>query len=429
MEQQSIVNRAVCVSSAVAACDRRAGATRGRVKLGTRPVVDWRSVRRLGPYGRHMLYRWQLERGWLFLNHGSMGATPRTVLGAQHQWRKRMERQPDRFMTKELPAALRAAAGELAEFMGTAGDNLVFVENTSAAINAVLRSRRWEKGDEMLVTNHGYRGVRQAAEFVARQSGAILAEARVPFPLASADEVVAAVEAELRPGTRLAILDHVASPTALVFPVERLVQSCHARGVAVLIDGAHAPGMLPLDLDRLGADYYAGNCYKWLFAPKGCGFLWARPERQAELHAPVISWSAPDGYPARFDWAGARDPSPWLAVPAAIAFWRRLGGEALQRHNCGLVREAAQLLLGAWGMEPPAPSGMLGAMATLPLPGRWSGTRPEAETLHDELAAQGIEAQITAFADRLWVRLSAQAYNVLDDYEVLRAALDRRTQA
>jgi isopenicillin-N epimerase len=364
-----------------------------------------------------------LEDGVAFLNHGSYGATPRAVLVAQDEWRTRMERQPVRFMGRELPAALRRAAGDLAGILGARSDDLVFVENATAGVNAVVRSVALGPGDDVLTTDHAYPAVRNALSFRCRDAGATLVEAQVPFPLSHDDQVVAAVEAALGSKTRLAVFDHVTSQTAVIFPVARLIERCRARNVPVLIDGAHAPGMIALDVAALGADWYVGNAHKWLFSAKGCGFLWARPEHQGNLHPLVISHGLDDGFIAEFDWVGTRDASAWLAVSDAIAFHRRMGGQAVMTHNRELAGRAADMLVAAWSTEIGAPPSMRGAMATVRIPGD-GGNFDDAMSLHDRLHDDyGIEVPISSWDGALWVRISAQIYNTVADYQRLADAV------
>jgi isopenicillin-N epimerase len=328
---------------------------------------------------------WLLDPAVAFLNHGSFGATPRAVLAEQERWRARMERHPTNFMDRELPPALRAAAARLAGFVGARAEDLVFVENATAGCNAVLRSLAFAPGDEILVTDHGYGAVRKAAEYVAARAGARVAEAAVPFPLQDAAQVVAAVSPLLTARTRLAIFDHITSPTAVIFPVRELTALCRAAGVPVLIDGAHAPGMLSLDVPSLGADWYTGNCDKWLMAPKGSAFLWVAPDRQADTHPLVISHGFRQGFTAEFDWVGTRDPSAWLAVPAAIDFHERLGGARLRERNAALVREQATLLAQTWRTERGAPDALTGSMAAVRLPLRDEATTERAWGLRRKL--------------------------------------------
>jgi isopenicillin-N epimerase len=369
-----------------------------------------------------------LEEGIAFLNHGSYGATPRAVMAAQDEWRLRMERQPVRFMARELPAALRRAARDLAGFLGAegddlAGDDLVFVENATAGVNAVARSVALGPGDEVLITDHVYGAVRKALTFLCRDVGATLVEARVPFPLSDDAQVVAAVEAHLTPRTRLAVFDHVTSQTAVIFPVTQLVELCRTRVVPVLIDGAHAPGMVAFQVSDLGADWYVGNAHKWLFSAKGCGFLWAKPEHQASLHPLVISHGLDEGFIAEFDWVGTRDASAWLAVSDAIAFHRRMGHEAVMAHNRNLAAEAAEMLADTWGTEIGAPPAMRGSMAAIRLPGD-GGDLDGAERLHDRLHDDyGVEVPISLWDGALWVRISAQIYNNMADYQRLADAI------
>jgi isopenicillin-N epimerase len=369
-----------------------------------------------------------LERGVAHLNHGSYGATPRVVLAAAEAWRQRMEAQPGRFMQRELPALLRKAATRLAVFLGAAGEDLVFVENATAGVNAVLRSLDFRPGDELLTTSHVYGAVRKAMHHVVSRAGAAVVEVRVPFPLSGEDEIVAAVTQRLSPKTRLLVIDHITSPTALVLPVARLAAAAKARGIMVLVDGAHAPGSLALDIPALGVDAYIGNCHKWLFAPKSCAFLWAAPAMQASLHPLVISHRYGDGFLAEFDWTGTRDPGTWLAVETALDFVDTIGADLLRQRNNALRHEAAALLCERWGVEPPAPPGLLVAMATLPLPhGAFAALPPtldSAKTIRAHLwEKHRIEVPAVAFADRLWIRISAQIYNDIADYRCLADAL------
>lgn len=377
-------------------------------------------------FGRAIRDEWLLEEGVRFLNHGSYGAAPKAVLDAQARWRERMERQPVRFMVDELPGHLRAAAGELAAFLGGSGDDLVFVDNATTAANAVLRSLDFAPGDEILATSHAYNAVRNAMKYVATRASAVFKEVDLPFPASGEDgEVIEAVAAQITPRTRLAVIDHVTSETALVLPVAGLIELFRSHDVPVLVDGAHAPGMIEVALDRLGADWYLGNGHKWLCAPKGCAFLWARPDRQAEIHPTVISHGLGRGFVAEFDWQGTRDFSPWLAVTEALAFRRRLG-DGVGAYCNGLLGDAARHLAAAWNTEIGTPEAMRGFMAALSLP---AGPEPTAETatalrkrLRDD---HRIETQIFPFAGVLWLRLSAFVYNEIDDYRPLAELLAR----
>jgi isopenicillin-N epimerase len=311
-----------------------------------------------------------------FLNHGSYGAAPRPVLEAQLAWRERMEREPVAFFTRDLEPALDAARNELARFIGADANDLVFVHNASAGVMTVLRSIELEPGDELIVTDHAYNAARNALDYIAARAGARVVEVAIPFPgteaVAAADAIVAAVTER----TRLALVDHVTSPTALVVPIDRIVAELGERGVDVLIDGAHAPGMLAVDLRAIGAAYYTGNCHKWLSAPKGSAFLHVRRDRQATVRPLTISHGANSRRLDRkrlrleFDWTGTDDPSAYLAVTDAIRFGDRLlpgGWPALQARNRALTLHARDRLCAVLGEPRPAPDAMLGSMAAVPL--------------------------------------------------------------
>lgn len=374
-------------------------------------------------YGAAARAEWPLDPAVAYLNHGGYGVTPKAVLAAQAELRRRIEANPMHFMTRELPAAWRAAAAALATHLGARGEDVVFVANATEGCNAVLRSLDFRPGEEILVTNLAYGAIAKAARYVARRSGATLVEAQIPLPLPDTAAAIAAVAARLGPRTRLAVFDHIASSSALVLPVAELARLAHAAGARVLIDGAHAPGQVPLDLLATGADWYVGNCHKWLMAPRGCGFLWAPAALQAALHPLAISHGYGAGFLAEFDWTGTRDPTPFLCVPAGIACHASCGGSALMARNRLLALDGARLLAARWSTALGGPPDAFAAMVTVRLP--LAETTPEAGlALQHRLAdAHRIEAAIVAQAGSLWVRVAAQAYNELADYERLAAVL------
>lgn len=386
-------------------------------------------------FGREMLRHWPLDPAITYLNHGTVGATPTKVLAVQQALREEMERQPARFLLRELSALsgasdrpvprLREAAGAVARFVGAKGQDLVFVDNATTGVNAVLQSLDLRPGDEILITNLAYGAVANAARFVAERAGARLVTVALPFPLSDKAPLVSAVAEALTPRTRLAILDHITSETALVLPLAEMAAPCRAAGVPVLADGAHAPGAIPLDIPSLGVDYYTGNLHKWALAPKGCGFLWVAPERQPDLHPPVISWGLGQGFTQAFDWVGTKDPTPYLSAPAALDLLCEWGWEAMRAYNHRLAWDAALMLTSRWGFEPPAPEAMVGCMVTLPLPVPLGKTREEAARLqYTLLYAHRLEAPILCRDERLWVRISAQVYNELEDVERLVRAVE-----
>ena len=375
-------------------------------------------------FGPGMRERFLLEPDMAFLNHGSYGASPKEVLAAQSDLRQRLESQPVRFMSRELPRRLADAAAVLARFLGAEPADLVFVENATAGCNAVLRSLSLKPGDEVLITDHIYPAVRNILRHVCAESGTLLVEAALPFPVRGPGEVLAAVVAKLSSRTRLVVLDLITSPTATILPVSDIVRAAKAAGAQVLVDAAHAPGHIDFDVTALGADWVTGNAHKWLFAPKGAAFLWADPQAQADLHPTVISHGYGKGFQAEFAWTGTRDPSAWLAVPAAIDFYRRIGDRAIRTHNRDLARRAAALLVERFATLAASPPAMRGAMATVALPTSLPGDIDTAKALNVRLwERHRIEAPIFAFAGRLWVRISAQVYNEMSEYEQLAGAL------
>ena len=373
-------------------------------------------------FGHAMRAQWALDPAITYLNHGTVGATPRRVLASQLAIRDEMELQPSRFLLRDIiglsgaqrPAMgrMRKAADPVAAFLGARTDDLVFVDNATAGVNAVLRSLEFRAGDEILVTDHGYGAVTYTAQYVARRAGATVRVVELPFPVRSPEQVADAVSAAIGPATKLLVMDHVASGSSLVMPLPEIARRCHARGVAVLADGAHAPGALDLDIASLGVDWYTGNLHKWAWAPRSCGILWAAPGRQAELHPPVISWGLDQGFTAEFDWVGTRDPSAWLASPEAIAMLRDLGAAKVRDYNHALALDAAALLVAELGAEPMGPESMIGTMVTLRLPERFGRVDADANCLRDLLLFEdSIEVQLHAWRDRIWVRISAQVYN------------------
>ena len=359
---------------------------------------------------------WCLDPSIAYLNHGSYGACPRAVLERQRSLQLEMEREPVDFLSRELPGRLQSARSALARFVGAETADLVFVPNATTAVNAVLRSLEFAPGDEVLATSHTYAACRNALDDVASRTGARVVTAPLPFPVRSDDELIAAVMACVSPRTRLALLDHVTSPTALVLPIARLVRELRALDIETLVDGAHAPGMVPLALGELGAAYYTGNAHKWLCAPKGAAFLHVRSDRQRELHPTVISHGYGAGLQAEFDWIGTFDPSAWLCVPAAIDYLGTLlpgGWPKLMAINRGLALEARADLCESLGIDPPCPESMIGSMASVVLPRAASGaaaSRLEGDALTGWFRDRGVETWLSRRPFNL-LRVSAQLYN------------------
>ena len=388
---------------------------------------------------RHL---WSLDPAVTFLNHGSFGACPVEILRLQRDLRARLERNPVRFMQREAPAMRRESGAKLAGMLGVNPDDLIFVANATTGVNTVLRSLRFQADDELLTTDHSYGSCRNLMARAAKRDGARFVMAEIPFPVVSPDQITDAILRKVTRRTRLVMISHITSPTALIFPVREIVAALTQRGIDTLVDGAHAPGMLPLDLPRIGAAYYTGNCHKWMCAPKGAGFLHVRRDKQEE----IIPADVRDGdvkgagknglspFQQAFGQPGTIDPTPWLCVGPCIDWAHSLfpgGLKEWRRRNHELVVAARRHLCAAWHTAAPCPDYMLGAMATVPLPsydadalpmppGRWSN--PLQGLLYER---HGIEVPPVGYQgiSNGAVRISAQAYNTLDDYKKLATAV------
>jgi isopenicillin-N epimerase len=371
-----------------------------------------------GNYGRARLADFLLDPAILHLNHGSYGAATRRALTAQDAVRRRMEGATSSFFRYDyMPAMDRARVAAAAAFGGDPAD-WALVENATQGCNAVIAATPLAAGDEVLVLQPVYGAVRKAALYHAGLRGARLVEVPVPVPIEDGAQIVAAVEVALTGRTRLAIFDHVTSPTATILPVADLTALCRRAGVPVLIDGAHAPGMLALDVPVIGADWYVGNAHKWLCAPKGCAVIWAARDRQAGLHPVTISHGLGAGFGAEFGWTGTRDASAQIVLPEVMAVFAAMGGARLMARNRALAAEAGVVVARALGGALICPPGMNGAMVTIALPVVADAADPD-RMVADFGRRHPAETAFVAVGGRIGVRLSAHIYNELDDYEQL----------
>ena len=389
---------------------------------------------------------WTLEPGISFLNHGSFGACPGPVLEAQRAWRDRMEAEPVRFLDRELEGHLDEARRAVAVFLHADADGLAFVPNATTGVSTVLGSLRFAPGDELLACDHEYNATLNALRAAAARDGARVVVARIPFPVSDPSQVVEAYLDAVTPRTRLALVSHVTSPTALVMPVTALVRELDRRGVDTLVDGAHAPGMVPVDLDEIGAAYWTGNAHKWLCAPKGAAVLHVRADIRDRLRPLVVSHGGNDPRIDRsrfrllFDWTGTADPSACLSIPAAIRFVGGVhpdGWKGLMAANAAMAREGRNRICAALEVPRPAPDAMLGAMASIPLPHLAPGAAA-AERLQAALYAEDrIEVPVLTFPvagaleggtgpASVLIRISAQRYNHPDEYAWLAERLAAR---
>ena len=382
---------------------------------------------------------WTLDPDIAFLNHGSFGAAPRAVLEAQQELRDRLEREPIRFFLRDFQELWDTALRRGADFVGADPTGFAFVNNASTGVNTVLRSLNFEPGDELVVTDHEYNACRNALDFVAQRSGATIRVATLPYPIEDPSQAIDAIAEQLTDETRLVLVDHVTSKTALVMPVAEIVRVCHARGIEVLIDGAHAPGMIDLDVAAIGADYYTGNFHKWVCTPKAAAFLSVSEEKIPQIRPLVISHGAnsaakdeADRFYNEFWWQGTADPTPVFTIPVGIDHMASLvdgGWPEIRRRNRSLALEARALLNEHLGETPLAPDVMIGSIATVripdgdgPAPTSALDIDPDQTTLYFE---HGVEVPLTPWPK--WphrvLRVSAQLYNSIEDYERLVDAM------
>ncbi|MGB8360694.1 MAG: aminotransferase class V-fold PLP-dependent enzyme [Acidimicrobiia bacterium] len=382
---------------------------------------------------------WSLSAGVHHLNHGSFGAVPLEVQQAQSMWRARWEENPTKFVMSEMGPAVQVARDSLAEFLGAESEALAPVRNASQGVAAVVRSIEplLGAGDEIVTTSQDYNAVRQTLEYAATRTGAKVRVVDVPFPLESPNVVTNAVLGSVGERCRLVVLDHITSPTGLIYPVERIVAELEPE-VPVLVDGAHGPGQVPLRLDALGASWYTGNLHKWFCAPKGSAFLHTRTDRREMTVPTVIShgWNTPPGdrsrYLGLFDWTGTDDVTGWLVIPDVI---RIVGGidpggwPALMKRNHEMVMGARDDICAALGIVAPAPDEMIGSMCAIPLPDH-EGDDPGGidSPLGRHLLEEGFETVVSIWPrwPHQLLRISAHAYNTPDEYRELAMRLSEQ---
>ncbi|QQG35255.1 MAG: aminotransferase class V-fold PLP-dependent enzyme [Micavibrio aeruginosavorus] len=375
---------------------------------------------------------WDFSRPLNF-NHGSMGFTPRVVLARQEEISRRINAGREEFVREGGFSQLDDARKALAAFVGADENNLVLTANVTESINSVLKSLTFAPGDEVLVTNHIYVNYPALIDECARRQGFQVVKAEIPYRLKAEDDVIAPIMAGVTAATRLAIVDHISSPTAMIFPVARLVKALGEKGVDCFIDGAHAPGQVDIDLEILGAAYYGGNNHKWLCAPLSSGFLYVRPDRQAEIMPAVGSGyaTAAHDFITRFSWQGVIDFVPRLMIPDTLRAMHDMhpaGWDGIYRRNHALAAAARRLLCERLGLAAPVPENMIGSMFTLPLgPIQFPPEEMEKSPLHrgyDALVkSHGFGAIFSQFGDDYIVRVTAHLYNKLSDYEALADAL------
>jgi isopenicillin-N epimerase len=372
-----------------------------------------------------------LDESLVFLNHGSFGACPREVFDVYHAWQLEMERNPVEFLGRRSAALLLESRHALAVFLGVEARDLVYIQNATTGVNIVAASLDLGPGDEIVTTDQEYGACDNAWEFQASLRGATVVRATIPLPFL-ADDFVERIWAKVTPATRLISVSHITSTTAVIFPVAKLCERARAAGILILVDGAHAPGQIALDVAAIEADYYVGNCHKWMCAPKGAGFLYARPEHQARLNAPVISWGYSNAvapaelraligdtpFEKHMQWQGTRDIAAFLTVPAAIRFLDERNWEQVQTHCHGLALGLHDRMLSRTGFDPVFGPDDFAQMVALAVPATNPGELQR--RLFEEFR---IEVPVTAHAGQLFVRVSVQGYNTSEDIAALEDAL------
>ena len=381
--------------------------------------------------------QWSLDSTCTFLNHGSFGAAPIFVQNEQRRWQDLLEHEPVRFFERIAPDAMLASRKALATMLYCNSDDLALVDNATSGVNTILRSLEFKTGDEILVPDHAYQACRNTIDYVANRWGAKVVTCKIPFPIKNSQIAIDAIMSKVTDKTVLAMIDTVTSPTGLLMPFEEIVSLLEKKGINVMLDAAHGIGMIPLNLDKLGASFTTSNCHKWLCAPKGSAFLHVRKDLQEKIHPLTIShgMTFPIGETTRFrhefDWTGTRDFSAHCSLPAVIKGMADLvegGWPSIMKHNHDLAIKGRNILCERLGIETPCPDEMIGCIATLPLPGESSGGIPlhEPDPLHELLQDKyGIQIPVWSWASPKgrYIRISAQLYNHVDDYYNLAEAL------
>ena len=380
---------------------------------------------------------WSFDSSRLFLNHGSFGACPDFVIEEQRKWQNLMEKEPVRFFEELMPDLLLKSREALGTFLSCSPNDLAFVSNATSGVNTILRSLHFEQGDEILVPNHAYQACRNSIDFVAQRSGATVVVVPIPFPIDSPQTVIDVMKSARTERTKLVMIDTVTSPTGLRMPFEELTSFFEDQGVEVLLDAAHGIGMIPLDLGTLGASYVTSNCHKWLCAPKGTAFLYVREDKQNKIQPLTISHghTFPLGNTTRFrhefDWTGTQDISGWCALPAVIEEMAKLvdgGWEAIMQHNHDLALQGRDILCERLGIEQPCPDEMIACISTIRLPGEIPSKEKmhEPDPLHRILSEKyNIQVPVWSWPSPAgrYLRISAQLYNSIEQYEQLADAL------
>jgi isopenicillin-N epimerase len=377
---------------------------------------------------------WLLDKDAFYLNHGAFGACPVPILEKQQEYRNMLESHPIRFMLREMDDLIYHSKTKLAVFTGVKQRDIAFVTNATQGVNTVLKSLTFKKGDEILITNHIYPACRNTVNYIAKKTGAVVVEAMIDFPVMSEDYILEQLLYHVTPKTKIALIDHITSPTGIIMPVAEIVAELDKKGIDTIVDGAHALGNIPLKIEEFGAAYYTGNCHKWLCAPKGAAFLYARSDKKRQIDPLTISLCAGDdkSFEQKFYWTGTHDPTPFICIADAIEFMGTLypgGWDELMTHNHQLAVDVRKMICDRLGIPLPSPDYMLASMAAFPVK---DTDNPVAACFNavDELQEKlyknhNIEVPVNYWPSppKRMIRISCQAYNSMKQYEVMMDAL------
>lgn len=380
---------------------------------------------------------WNLDSNIIFLNHGSFGATPVKILEKQSEYREMMEKEPVDFFVNKMPELLNGSKRQLSEFVGADSNDLVFVQNTTTGVNQILNSFPFEKGDEWITTSHAYGACKNAIRHYAGNNKINLKIADIPFPVSDDDQILDSIRKEITKATKLALIDHITSATGMIFPIRKIIDMLHESGVKVLVDGAHAPGMLQLNIKELDADFYVGNCHKWICAPKGSAFMYSKKEFREWVKPLVISHFndtdliGESNWSNQFMWDGTHDFSQYICVGETIEFMGTLhpnGWKGILERNHKLAWDGANLIAEKLKIELPLEENYIGSMVNIPMPEgeegfpKFNETPPLKRILFEKYK---IEVPVFFFpeAPTQWLRISAQLYNNMEQYNYLGECL------
>ncbi len=368
---------------------------------------------------------WLLDPSIAYLNHGSFGARTDEIYKRQLQFKQNFEADPITFLDRDRHEMLQNARHVVSEFVGADPKGLGFVENATTAIGCAIRSVPLTRGDEILTTNHVYNGVRQLLKHHATQQECSFREIDVQLPIQSQADILTAIQSECSKKTRCLVIDHIASASSLIFPVKEIIKFCRQMGIFVLVDGAHAPGMVPLDISSLKPDWYVANLHKWVCAPLGAAFIWTDEQHRSTTHPMTVSHWLHQGYTNEFDWQGTRDISPWLTAPYAVRAGSEIGWDSIYTHNHAMATWMHKTLVEAFNVDPllPLDGSLFGSMATVRLPEGFPTDLEECNVLRDKIYhTYQVEVPIFEFQGQSVLRVSAQLYSTENDvFRLIRA--------